>query len=989
MSDLLAVEKSYVKKEERIPVKQGIIRGTSVSIYSFQQMEAIAKVKVSRLLSTKRKDNGEAGSKTETVNDNNFGSQNANAFCPLCNLLDCPGHYGLLKLLEAIYNPFYIRLIVSILTCVCNCCGDLLVDNDVIYAAIGTTKVLSSKQMTKVEGLCKGKSCSKDKKCKLNPIYNTKDLKETGIICFMAKGDENDENSRFNPMNLSDVEKILAFMTSRARATLGFNKDSNPLSMIMKGILIPPVVARPPGYVGGKLRDDRITIAYDKLVESATRPISEKYGYEDRRIAVYKQYYSIIYKNTKSAGTKDLKTISERLQGKHAIMRGTLMGKRNDRCARTVAGPDESLSFGQIRIPRSWQTQLTKDEKVTTFNKSKLDLLLREGQIVNIIPRTGISKPAKSFAFLRIGDTVKRFLRDGDRVTTNRQPNLHKYSLMAYTVVLGDQSTIGLHISYTTPLNCDFDGDENNCWCPQDLEVEAECEIIMNVVENIMSLEQNKPSMALVMNSITGAYLMCQDNVVLDDSLVLDLLSQLKNRSTLYTLNERLRKYNVDIRTGRGVMSSLFPSSFSYYNGDVRIVEGVLVAGYLTKSQIGTTHRSIVQDLHKTYGSERTAEFLTDAPHLIGRWLVETGFTVGMKDVINIGYDEEGNEVDLNKQNKDKEIAEAVVKTRLLSEGTVSSEIERGLREQKIREALDIARVIGGRIATGVLQGDNSLKAMTDVGGGGKGNKANIGAMIGSLGQVFFQGERLRNDITGKTRASPYFIPGDKDPRARGLIISSYLEGLQPYERFAEQQAGREALMDISMKTPEAGDMNRKLNRALENIIVAADGSVRNTTDYLFSTSYGIGVEPQELLKIGGSGVHSISFIDLKSVALQLRVADGWIEKSVLDDIKKRKKPTMLKLPSSLLTGEAEKITPRRSTDPRKKISLFERARVIGTRATQLSNNHPPRVDIGDETDPIKIAMMELTAGYLTDLVVRRPLFGTFEDVILTQDRVN
>jgi DNA-directed RNA polymerases I, II, and III subunit RPABC2 len=65
------------------------------------------------------------------------------------------------------------------------------------------------------------------------------------------------------------------------------------------------------------------------------------------------------------------------------------------------------------------------------------------------------------------------------------------------------------------------------------------------------------------------------------------------------------------------------------------------------------------------------------------------------------------------------------------------------------------------------------------------------------------------------------------------------------------------------------------------------------------------------------------------------------------------------------------------------KITRFEKARIVGARALQISMGAPILVDAQENTNPIDIAVTELDAGILP-ITVRRTLpDGTFQDIPL------
>ena len=803
------------------------------------------------------------------------------------------------------------------------------------------------------------------------------------------------ENHRSQP-----YDTVMRFLDELPEQTLGalkFPPGSHPRNMILRGILVPPVIARPPIYEGGANHYDQLTWMYNTIMKKVMN--AGKPGAAAELYTVVKQ---LIFKTEgKKLGMRDFLSIVERIQGKNALLRGLLMGKRVNYCGRTVAGPDATLRFGQIRLPEVWAPILTKKVKVKTSNITKLTGLLEEGRITHIISaKTGLRKynDPKYRYRLQIGDKVERWLQNGDRVTDNRQPTLHRQSMMSYEVVLGPQLTIGLHLSYTTPMNCDFDGDENNVWSPQDYEVEAEAEILMNVKENLMSAEQNKPSMGLVMNSVTGIHLLSNPIVRINDDLFAELRSLVTDQDNLLTLYARLIKYGIHPRSGQAIISAMLPADFYYNIKGVVINEGILISGLLKKSHVGTSHRSIIQELYKKYGSQRTADFLTDAPWIINKWLIETGFSVGLLDMVNLAVDEKGKEYDRNERVLNQELAKIYVQLEALG-GKLQDPIEEAFRQRQINNLVNVAQGIGLRLAKEVLSNDNSIGVMTELGAGTKGAVANIGQMMGSVGQQFYRGERLKPTLTGGRRLLPTYDEDDNNPEAHAFIPVSFFTGLSPQALFFLQAGGREGILDTALKTAETGSMQHRMIKAFENIIIGYDGSIRNTIGTMFSPMYNSGYDVGEMLAVETAGKSDFSsFIDLKAVTSELNMKRGWIPKSSNDEIVKTRNtlakeatvenilpqpdPTYVKGPviaNTKVTYDINEPITRQGVVI--KITKFEKSRIIGTRATQLSNDAPPKVPIGDEIDPVKIALMEYNAGVLDLYIIRKFADGTYQIV--------
>jgi DNA-directed RNA polymerase beta' subunit/DNA-directed RNA polymerase subunit K/omega len=793
--------------------------------------------------------------------------------------------------------------------------------------------------------------------------------------------------------------------------------SSHPRDLIMKGILVIPRIARPRIFRKEQTIHSSTSIFYLRIIKQLEL-ISEidveiRTGKQSKRIQTRRkeskrnrkpltakedQEYSIknLYvrvrdlifgkkqdkaylsknKNT-NLGTDPL-SIYELIQGKTALIRQGMMGKVVSYCGRTVAGPDSSLKFGEIRIPQVWASILTKRITVTSFNIDYLTELLSNDDISNRkithIERRGtgiLKKIAKRRYNLKIGDVVNRWLENGDRITVNRQPTLQKQSMMKYTVVLGNPLTIGLHLSYTTPMNADFDGDEVNAWDPQDFEVEAESEIIMDVKNNIMSVGQNRPSMGLVMNSVTASYLISKLNYIVNPGTFEELFNLIIPSESNQTLRSRLKEFGVNPYSGDAILSALLPDKFYYNQKGILIINGVLIAGRLKKSSVGASSRSIIQDLYKNTNKDAVVNFFTNASWILNKWILERGFSVGLLDMINLYLDKNSQtEKDKNIEVLNKELANIYNVLETLAT-KLDDPIEESFRQKQITNLSNVTTGIGIKLADDALTPDNSIAVMTEKGAGTKGAVANIGQMMGAVGQQFLYGERMPMSITGGTRALPTFDPNETNPEAYGFIPTSFFTGLNPESLFFLQAGGRPSLLDTALKTQETGSMQHKMIKAFENIVIANDGSIRNSLGYIFTPVYNGGYDTAEMV-MTDDRLEFSSFIDIKSLADELNLENGWIPEHVNDYISIDKNNNIY----NNVLPEVEYIHINDTTDytlqdPNpNEINYFEFSRVIGTRAKQLENNEEPLVDIGDELDFVNIAMMEFAAGKLQDIKI-------------------
>lgn len=241
------------------------------------------------------------------------------------------------------------------------------------------------------------------------------------------------------------------------------------------------------------------------------------------------QLHCALYFNSEVSGVplnmmpkKATRGIVQRLKGKQGRFRGNLSGKRVDFSARTVISPDPNLMIHQVGVPDRVAKILTFPERVNSANIQKLRQMIRNGidthPGANYVQQLGINGK-KYLAYgnrekvaqdLKLGDTVERHLIDGDIVLFNRQPSLHKLSIMCHVAKVQPQRTFRFNECVCTPYNADFDGDEMNLHLPQTEEARAEALILMGNRSNLVTPRNGEILIAATQDFITGGYLLTQ-----------------------------------------------------------------------------------------------------------------------------------------------------------------------------------------------------------------------------------------------------------------------------------------------------------------------------------------------------------------------------------------------------------------------------------------------------------------------------------------------
>lgn len=954
-----------------------------------------------------------------SVNDPKLGSNDEakrgfNSRCDYCGLNRCPGHCAIIKFPEPVFNPVIIRNIVRLLVTHCNACGAPLISDDVMREK-GFNLLPTQKRLKEMELYCKsGIHCLRPrdgitKPCTLNPEYISSSAKTEGIIEYRVSNKGNKKNLAVEvrqQKTAKDALRILSSIPDESVRKLGIGLDQHPRDYILSAILVPPPNTRPPLYESDNIRPNPITMALINLYKTTQN--------RNRNSTIYKDLYALIYGNpTKKKGNSNQQYIIGMIQGKKALIRSYFMGKKVNNSARTVASPDDMLNFGEIGIPRVWAGKLTKRVRITSFNIEYLYSLLKKGHLTHYISKTtNIRQALKDITDfkLRIGDQVDRFLEDGDIICVNRQPTLHKYSLHACTVRLGDHKTINLHLAYTPGMNCDFDGDECNLWVVQDEEAEVELWEMINIKKNIISSENNKPIVTLVLNSILGSYLLTDTRTFIEENTFQALINIISSREDLETLNERLTMNGVNKRSGRALFSALLPHDFFYSFGNFHIFNGVVLnpssddpnEARIVKKILSTADGSIIHAMYKQYGSERVSRFLTDTPKVINRWLMERGFSVGIKDCISIGIDENGLEYDKNKRLMESIIADTDIILRELG-GKLNDELEESFRKQLINEAVDRASGAGLVIAKNSFDIDNAYRIMTDEGSGAKGGIANVGQISGLVGQQFIAGNRPEPILRGN-RLNISRDKNDLSAEGNAFIPRSFESGLTPTDLQNLMAGGRPGLLDTSMGTSVAGTISKKMSKAQENIIIYSDFTVRNTNGSLFLVSFNCGYRTDAVVQVKAEGrTHQTNFINISSLVNEINGKRGFIKKDVIPGIEKGVKDNKTSEKEDSILGrnpDIKSFKPYIAKNPyvekkydniNNRIDKYERTRIIGARTMQLTFNAPPKID-NSKYGYIKamdIARKEFDEGLIDIFSIRSYSNNDYEIVYPTLDNIN
>ena len=663
-----------------------------------------------------------------------------------------------------------------------------------------------------------------------------------------------------NKLMASDIRDWFEAIPDSDIEVLGIDAaDSRPEWMIMTVLPVPPVTARPSITLdNGQRSEDDLTHKLVDIIRINQRFMENREAGAPQLIIEdlweLLQYHVTTFVDNEISGTpparhrsgRPLKTLSQRLKGKEGRFRGSLSGKRVNFSARTVISPDPTLSLNEVGVPDRVASEMTITINVTDRTLEEAKQYVANGPEThpgaNYVKRPDgrrlkvTEKNCEELATkIDAGWEVNRHLIDGDIVIFNRQPSLHRMSIMAHEVVVMPYKTFRLNTTVCPPYNADFDGDEMNMHALQTEESRAEARVLMRVQEQILSPRFGENIIGAIQDHISGTYLLTHDNPHFTETQALDLLraTQVDELPEADGEDETGRYW-----TGRTVFSLLLPDGldleFDSSAGDTVIIEdGQHLQGTIDEDAVGAFGGEIVDTIVKQYSETRARVFINEVAALAMRAIMHFGFSIGIDDEsIPPVADEQVDEAIDNAYGRIDELIETYRAGDL--ESLPGRTVDETL-EMKIMQTLGKARDSAGEIAEDHFADDNPAVVMAR--SGARGSMLNLTQMAGCVGQQAVRGERINRGYEDRTLA--HYEPNDLSAEAHGFVENSYRGGLTPREFFFHAMGGREGLVDTAVRTSKSGYLQRRLINALSELEVQYDGTVRDTSDQVVQFEFG------------------------------------------------------------------------------------------------------------------------------------------------------
>jgi DNA-directed RNA polymerase II subunit RPB1 len=556
-------------------------------------------------------------------------------------------------------------------------------------------------------------------------------------------------------------------------------------------------------------------------------------------VAAFHSFRHKKFINKNGVFSRPLLNVEDRFKyQKSGRLRGNVIARRVNHAMRGVLEGDIFLQPDQVGIPRTEVMVLGRRVCVNALNARLAARWIANGPDIY---------PGANYITLLSGEevdlrhhadrrriqmhtvrSVHRHLLDDDVVMVNRQPTLHKPSMMTFRVRVVDGYAIRLHYAVFTPMAADCDGDEVNVHVPQTLEAIAEVSLLSRVHDCVM--KDGRVWVKFIQNAVVGAFLLTRPTTTLSEAELHDATSFLE----LWEYPEPATRDPEPTWTGLQVASLILPPDFCLDRGDVRIINGVMRSGQLTAAVLNGSG-GLLEHMYRDYADPGvTLRFLYHGYLLFQRYLDQYGLSAGYDDC----------SVDAAAEPVHAALAANRAGATRLSRHVDTAPPGAALEAELLRhnEALtSTARSIVSAYHYARDRGRDSNGVLQVIASGAKGSDNMLNQMCGMLGQVYVMHERYRPTTS-------HFRPGRDSLLARGFIRGAYSSGMGMQAVVAEAHAACESTVNKNRGTARSGYTMRKLTTCMMGVVVDYRHQVVDTTGRLLWGVYGNdGYDPARL----------------------------------------------------------------------------------------------------------------------------------------------
>ena len=724
---------------------------------------------------------------------------------------------------------------------------------------------------------------------------------------------------------LFDKEKEIMSLIYNSRYGGRSKQDVTADMFFIRDLMVPPNRMRPEAKTGdgqiaeaqqnnlykGILRQCTIIYQIRKDLSTATPGVRKQRDFNDLQNAwvglqdAVNSLFDSDRNNIRLRGNQlPDQGIKQKLEKKDGLFRKNMMGKRVNFAARSVISPDPNIETNEIGVPPVFARKLTYPEPVTSHNFYDLKEAVlngvdkwpgataienENGQVINLRTKNLEERQALANQLLAPSSAnmtgarnkkVHRHLNNGDIVLMNRQPTLHKPSIMGHRArILPGEKTIRMHYANCNTYNADFDGDEMNMHFPQNEIARAEALQVADTDHQYLSATSGKPLRGLIQDHISMGVWLTNKDTFFDQEDYQQLLYSCLRPESGHTTTDRIETLPPTLIkprpmwTGKQVITTVLknlqPPSHpgltligksqtsadrwgeKSEEGTVIFRDGELLCGILDKAHLGPSAGGFIHAIHEAWGHTIAGKLLSVMGRLLTKLLHMRAFSCGMEDIVltpsgdlarKVKLEEAetiGHEVAAKYVTLDSKIRQNDPELRNRLEDVLRDETKQiGLDSVYSSRNADLSSETTRVCLPSGLRKDfprNQMQAMTI--SGAKGTSVNANQISCNLGQQVLEGRRVPVMVSGKTL--PSFRPFETKVRAGGYITDRFLSGIKPQEYYFHAMAGREGLIDTAVKTSRSGYLQRCLIKGMEGLKVEYDTTVRDSDGSMVQFLYG------------------------------------------------------------------------------------------------------------------------------------------------------
>ncbi|MBN2127006.1 MAG: DNA-directed RNA polymerase subunit A' [Candidatus Diapherotrites archaeon] len=784
--------------------------------------------------------------------DHHLGVITPGLRCKTCGqkMKECPGHFGHIELFRPVVHSEFGKRLETLMHATCEKCGRILIEDEKLEEL--RPLIFNPNIDVEKKILAKTKKLKKCPRC--GEAHDTVLLdKPTNFF----RG-----NERIYPTEIRAwAEKI----PDSDLEFFGYNsKRVRPEWFVLTVLQVPPINIRPSITLdsGIKSEDDlthklvdiiRINLRLKDNIEAGAPQLI----IEDLWDLL--QYHVTTYFDNNTAGVppakhrsgRALRTIVQRLQGKKGRFRYNLTGKRVNFGARSIITPDLNISINELGVPEKVADTLTVPQYLTDENMKDIKQFIKDGKVEYVIRPNGLRKritetnKEEVLEELEAGFKIERKLKNGDIVLFNRQPSLHRLSMLAHRARVMPGNTFRINPIVCKPYNADFDGDEMNMHVPQTEEGIAEAKELMMVEKNILSPRYGAPVVILDEDGVTGSFILTLESTVFEKEKAMEYLHSIgitelpkpdrgKNYSGKLIFSQLLPKdLNLAYKSKLGktlekILSGYVCEPGDKYNTYVQIKNGELITGVIDESSLGEGRGKLVSELAKNYPPEVIANFYDKIGKIVQDIVYKKGVTVGLDE---FEMSKEAKSIRTRAIKEEEQIAEKLLKE--FEKKTLEIIPGRTLEESFEVKMMQLGARIKSKVETQLMKekidaliGENPVfDSKIMIVSGSRGSATNLTNISGLWGQAAVREGRPKKGFYKRLISANK--PKDIGVKAGGFIESNFMDGLNPFEYFYHAMGGRQGEVDTGVSTKVSGYLYRRLANSLKDLVVNSDYTVR------------------------------------------------------------------------------------------------------------------------------------------------------------------